>query len=368
MAMSPSSGTQETAGEKKSSSTPLTPLKFTLMFSLPFTLVFILLLAALMVWEKSSRERDLMIEMRESARAYFEQILITRLWNADHGGVYVEVTEKVQPNPYLKDDPGRDIITRDGRTYTKINPAFMTRQLSELAFSQGRFKFRITSLRPINPQNSPDAWETTQLKRFEEKHKHEAYEVFSDSGSRKFRYMAPLTVDEACLKCHWKQGYAVGDVRGGISIDIPMDVQMESFLAMSRRIIASLSIIGITALCFIIGITWIFSKKIVQSINQEMERERLKTTVQLAGAAAHEIRQPLTVIVGFLELLKNKKEFLQEDIDLISDQCFRIDGIIKKMLNITKFQTKHYIEGTEIFDLHAQTGEPEEPSSKTKPD
>lgn len=35
--------------------------------------------------------------------------------------------------------------------------------------------------------------------------------------------MAPLWTDGPCLKCHGKQGYKLGDLRGGISVSIPSD-------------------------------------------------------------------------------------------------------------------------------------------------
>ena len=41
-------------------------------------------------------------------------------------------------------------------------------------------------------------------------------------GTPWFRYMAPLRVQESCLECHAKQGYKVGDVRGGISVGFSM--------------------------------------------------------------------------------------------------------------------------------------------------
>jgi diguanylate cyclase (GGDEF)-like protein len=34
--------------------------------------------------------------------------------------------------------------------------------------------------------------------------------------------MAPLKTNESCLKCHEKQGYELGDIRGGISITLPV--------------------------------------------------------------------------------------------------------------------------------------------------
>jgi len=70
----------------------------------------------------------------------------------------------VESNPYLKNP---DIETTDGKIYTKRNPALMTREISEYSEKEGLFKFRITSLKPLNPNNKPDAFETEALKLFE---------------------------------------------------------------------------------------------------------------------------------------------------------------------------------------------------------
>ena len=156
------------------------------------------------------------------SKAFFEQILVTRAWNASHGGVYVPVTPTTQPNPYIKDSL-RDIVTVEGMELTKVNPAFMTRQISEIDNVTYDIRFHITSLNPIRPANKADDWETKSLYMFE----HDTPEVIelidSDSGSL-YRYMAPLITEKSCLLCHSEQGYKLGDVRGGISISFPSDV------------------------------------------------------------------------------------------------------------------------------------------------
>jgi Protein of unknown function (DUF3365) len=101
----------------------------------------------------------------DRARSYFQIILTTRSWNAEHGGVYVLVTEKFQPNPYLE-DPLRDITTKAGLKLTKINPAYMTRLIGEILKEKG-FYVHITSLKPINPSNRADEWEAKALSWFE---------------------------------------------------------------------------------------------------------------------------------------------------------------------------------------------------------
>ncbi len=152
----------------------------------------------------------------ESARNISNIIRLTRHWNAISGGIYMPITEKVQPNPYL-DIPDRDVVTKDNLKLTMINPAYMTRQIAELASQEGA-TFHITSLRPIRPQNAPEPWEREALKLFEEGK--QEYVQYTDTS---FRYMAPLMVAVPCLKCHGSQGYQVGDVRGGISVTLPRE-------------------------------------------------------------------------------------------------------------------------------------------------
>ena len=155
----------------------------------------------------------------QTTRVFFDQIVLSRSWNAGHGGVYVPVTESTQPNPYLN-DPLRDLETREGIKLTKINPAFMTRQIAEIASRQTGVQFHITSLKPIRPGNKPFEWEKQWLMSFEKGVKEHG--TFFKKGSQDgFRYMAPLITQQSCLKCHQEQGYKLGDIRGGISVTLP---------------------------------------------------------------------------------------------------------------------------------------------------
>ncbi len=72
------------------------------------------------------------------------------------------ISEKAKPNPYL-DVPDREITTKDGRRLTKINPAYMTRQIGEIAAKRNKVWFHITSSNPIRPANTPDSLEAKAL-------------------------------------------------------------------------------------------------------------------------------------------------------------------------------------------------------------
>ena len=83
----------------------------------------------------------------KQAQVHYEEQMNTRRWNAGHGGIYVKPHNNLKPNPHLEDNI---LKVDDNLTLIKINPAWMTRQLSELLSSES-FKFRIVSLKPINP-------------------------------------------------------------------------------------------------------------------------------------------------------------------------------------------------------------------------
>lgn len=155
----------------------------------------------------------------QTARSFFAQIVITREWNADHGGVYVPVTNTTPPNPYLE-GPLKNIEVNPNLTLTLINPAYMTRQLGEIAETREGIHFHITSLRPIRLENAATPREKRALEAFDQGIK-EVGEFIRRGSTISFFYMAPLKTERACLRCHTKQGYKEGDIRGGISITLP---------------------------------------------------------------------------------------------------------------------------------------------------
>jgi hypothetical protein len=182
-------------------------------------IVWLAVVGLSLYWNVVAKKKEHEEISYETARAFFQQIVTTRAWNAMHGGVYVVVTDETPPNPFL-DDPLRDLTAENGIKLTKINPSYMTRQIAELAASQRGVQFHITSLNPIRPQNRPSAWEKAWLASFAQGTMEQGAFIYSGSHAV-FRYMAPLIVKKPCLQCHAEQGYKEGDIRGGISITLP---------------------------------------------------------------------------------------------------------------------------------------------------
>jgi hypothetical protein len=177
-------------------------------------------IAGAFVWDYQNTYSSAMTIARSGLEESFNKDTVYRRWASIHGGVYVPVTDYMPPNPYLAFIPDRDITTTTGKQLTLINPAYMTRQVHELAEKQYRHKGHITSLNPLRPENKPDEWEIEALRKFEQGQ--EVVSSLEPIGDETYlRFMKPFVVDQGCLKCHSHQGYKIGDIRGGISVSTP---------------------------------------------------------------------------------------------------------------------------------------------------
>jgi signal transduction histidine kinase len=210
-----------------------------------YALVIMVVLLALLgatFWAINTRhEQLLMAQIDVQARAVFKQVVMTRKWVAEHGGVFVEKLPWVEPNPFLRNAA---ITDAQGKHYVKQNPAMVTRELSHYAEREHLYVFHITSLKLLNPENAPDPFERSALVDFESGRVKEAATIEQLGASHYYRYVAPLYVETACLECHDHQGYKVGDVKGAISVSIPIDQLLEVNSAERRYMVAGTALIG----------------------------------------------------------------------------------------------------------------------------
>lgn len=222
----------------------VTSKKIWIPFTINISMVILLIILGIFIGFFINNKRLIEAELETRARAHFNNIVLTRHWNATYGGVYVEKREGVISNPYLKNP---DITSIDGTVYTKKNPALMTREISELADHDGSYTFHITSLKPLNPGNKPDAFESRSLRLFEQGEKEVFLKEDQQDGKVFFRYMGPLVTEKSCLDCHGEQGYKVGDVRGGISIRFDID-DIEKALLVNRALLITLFLVTVVLL------------------------------------------------------------------------------------------------------------------------
>ena len=157
----------------------------------------------------------------QEARTVYNKDLNYYRWATGHKGVFVPITENTSPNPYLSHIPEYKVETTLGRKLTLVNPEYMIRQVYELQTTAHGVLGHITSLDPIRAENAADPWERQALEKFEEGVE-EVSSTEEINGRPYLRLMRPMVTEEGCLKCHAQQGYEVGDIRGGISVSIPM--------------------------------------------------------------------------------------------------------------------------------------------------
>jgi diguanylate cyclase (GGDEF)-like protein len=177
--------------------------------------------AASLILNLAQQRRETLDLVYTTAITLYEKDLLYRRWAAGHGGVYVPVTAATPPSPYLSHLPERDILTPSGRHLTLVNPAYMTRQVYEMAQEIGQPQGHLHSLKPLRPENVPDLWEMAALNGFE-RGQAEVRGIGKLDGKEVFRLMRPFITEKSCLGCHAGQGYRVGDIRGGISLAVPM--------------------------------------------------------------------------------------------------------------------------------------------------
>lgn len=271
------------------------------------------LLLALYQWNARNEAAHVRELALLQARAFFSQIVSTRAWNAAHGGVFVQTSELGQPNPWLPPDQ-RTLMAADGALLTRMNPAYMTRQISEFLTTSQGVSFRITSLHPLRPENGADPWEAQSLRSFgrgeretftlvqspNDEHPHPATAGTAGADTRhgpSFRYMAPLMTDQTCLGCHRTADDTVGGLRGGISVSIAAT----PLLALERQRLDQMgmayAIIGVVGLLGIGGASLQVSRKkaLAEAAN------RMKSA--FLANMSHDMRTPLTGIIGMAELL-----------------------------------------------------------------
>jgi signal transduction histidine kinase len=223
-------------------------ISLSLKFIIGVAIALIITLGVSLYFISKNHENLILKQVDLQARALFKQIVLTRRWIADHGGVFVEKVPWKDPNPYLKEP---EIIDVKGRKYLKKSPAMVTKELSKYAKEKGLYWFHITSLNLVNPENAPDDFEKMALQKFEEKKIQEMTKIENIGHSYLYRYIAPLYIEQSCLKCHAHQGYTVGDVRGAISVTIPMDYVF-SMIRSEKRWLILASIVTVSILMFVL--------------------------------------------------------------------------------------------------------------------
>lgn len=234
----------------------------------------------------------------KQARTHFSSQVQTREWNSKFGGVYVKPFNGLKPNPYLKDNI---LKVDENLTLIRVNPAWMTRQLSKMSelSDSSNFKFRITSLDPLNPNNIATEFEKKALNYFKGSNKTEYYELHKDN----FYYMGALITEHSCLSCHVEQKYKLGDINGGISIEL----DAREFIKMKEYIVDRADQVTIISTLFLILISFLMHK---QFKNQENLANEVERQTKEIGDTKELLQKVLDADKSFLMVAADKQIIL----------------------------------------------------------
>lgn len=221
-----------------------------------------------LAWNLYLTHNQTIEQARIEARTIFAHNLAYRKWNTKHGGVYVKLDGATRPNPYL-DVADRDLATTAGIKLTMINPFQMTREAYELLrLEDGAPVYnRTVSASFLNPENDPDEWEQQALGDFDTG-VNETSAITEMQGVPYMRLMRPYITYQGCIKCH--EGYEVGDIRGGMSISVPMQPYLSQEESGRNQIVLTHLILWLLG----IGSLTLLTKNIERSQHKIAESEK----------------------------------------------------------------------------------------------
>lgn len=127
--------------------------------------------------------------------------------------------------------------------------------------------------------------------------------------------------------------------------------QLHKLLSQSSTLVIIFASGLLIAIIFMLYQENVAMKKRRQLEEERLRRERLQGVIEMAGAACHELNQPLQALSGYSHLLSSD---LPEDSPLfgeIKKMVNQLGQITQKIMFITRYETKEYVDGSNIIDI-----------------
>jgi signal transduction histidine kinase len=366
-------------------------------FFLCIVLIIIPILGIIFTWAGIQSGKQANDQVVNQARILSRQIILTRQWITDCGGVFVNrQSQGAKDVMYLFDDT---LQTTRG-SYQRFTPSMVTRKLSQYSTRQDLYRFRLAGLNPLNPENEPDGFEREALNLFRTKGVKETFRLEHSDGQQYFQYMVPLYMEQKCLKCHNRLEDSLNSIGGGLSVFLPVD----EMLSTTRKNYLKLAVAGTTLIFITILSLFFLTRRFVikplkkledmtdeiskgnldarvnietgdeleklgqhfngmaQSLSKgrsHMEEKIVQATQELSDAnrelqtldklksdflanMSHELRTPLTVARGGIDYLNRtiKKEDNRNYLEIIDKNLARLIHLVSDLFDFTKIEAR----------------------------
>jgi len=234
-------------------------------FFLCIVLIVVPTLSFIFTWTGFQNEKQAVEQVVNRARVLARQIILTRQWVTDCGGVMVAGDSKGAKDVVSFFDD--KLVTSRG-WYQRFTPSMVTKKLSQYSLSQDLYRFRLASLNPLNPDNRADDFEKEALKKFRANGLTELYRFDNLGEKRHFHYVAPLYLEKGCIKCHNAKGEAPNIIRGGLSVILPIDDMASAVKKNHLKLAVSGAVLIFLSLFTLFGLT----RRFVVKPLKDMER------------------------------------------------------------------------------------------------
>lgn len=372
-------------------------LSLQLKFILSIVLIILPVLGVLFARTGIQNEKQATEQLLNQARIIARQVILTRQWISDCDGVLVLRESKGAKDTFYFYNK---VVETPNGTFQQFTPSMVTKKLSQYSNQQDLYRFRIASLSPLNPENTPDGFEQKALQKFKKDELNEMARFHSHGEKKLLHYVVPLYMEKACLECHKQPEKSEDSIGGGLSVLLPIDKMLMSIKKSHLKLAFSgLAFILITISTLFLVLRHVvikpirnleemtteigkgnldvrvniktgdefetlghafnnmadritkgrelFEEKITQATRELSEaNQELKTLDKLKSDflanMSHELRSPLTVIRGGIDYLNRtiKIEENRNYLEIIDKNLARLIHMVSDLFDFTKIEAK----------------------------
>ncbi|MBK9518639.1 MAG: DUF3365 domain-containing protein [Anaeromyxobacter sp.] len=191
---------------------------YTALVALAWTAV----MGASLSWALREEDREAETRSLTLAETLADERLLTLRWAASQRAIYLADDGAAPIDGSAASGPAGMVLGPGGVRLALVSAQTLTARIFRLEDQSFGVTGRAVSLRPLGAAGAPEAWEAEALRRFE-RGERQVHELAGQGQARRLRFARALQVEAPCLRCHGPQGQALGDLRGAVTLEVPLE-------------------------------------------------------------------------------------------------------------------------------------------------